>query len=98
MANYTFGTPKGIIWMGTWRTLQPRRILAPGAISVYDSFRLASLEPGPSGQELRTLRTGQLRPSHTMDKKDYVIFSLIPIDLHKLETDLTLNWNVIIRL
>ena len=27
------GTPRGIIWMGTWRTLNPRRLLhAPGAI------------------------------------------------------------------
>ena len=57
-----FDTPRGIIWMGTWRTLHPRRILhAPGAISVHGSFRQASLEPGPSGQELRTLSTRQLR-------------------------------------
>ena len=31
-----FGTPRGIIWMGTWRTLYPRLILqAPGTISVH---------------------------------------------------------------
>ena len=49
--------------MGTWRTLHPKLILyAPVAISVHGSFRQASLEPGPSGQELRTLLTGQLRP------------------------------------
>ena len=40
-----FRTPRGIIYMGTWRTLLTRRILhAPGAIS---SFRQASLEFGP---------------------------------------------------
>ena len=31
-----FDTPRGIIWMGTWRTLHPRRILyAPGAINEH---------------------------------------------------------------
>ena len=31
-----FGTPKGIIWMRTWRTMRKRWILhAPGAISVH---------------------------------------------------------------
>ena len=49
--------------METWRTLHPRRILhPPGAISVYGSFSEVSLEPGPSGQELRILPIGQLRP------------------------------------
>ena len=49
--------------METWRTLHPRRILhAPGAISAHGCFRQASLEPGPSGQELRILLIGQLRP------------------------------------
>ena len=58
-----FDTPRDIIWMGTWRTLHPRRILhAPGAISVHGSFRQAILEPGQSGQELRTLPTGHLLP------------------------------------
>ena len=34
-----FGTPRGIIWMGTWRSLHPRQtLLAPGAISVYGGF------------------------------------------------------------
>ena len=48
--------------MGTWRTLYPRRILhALDDISVHCSLRQASLEPGPSGQELRTRPTGQLR-------------------------------------
>ena len=57
-----FGTPRGIIWMGTWRILHPRRILhAPGAISLHGSFCQVSLELGPSGQELRTLPTGLLR-------------------------------------
>ena len=56
-------TPRGIIWMGAWRTLHPRRILhALGAISVHGNFRQESLKPGPSGQELRTLPTGQLQP------------------------------------
>ena len=49
--------------MRTWRTLHPRRILhAPDAISVHGSFHQVSLEHGPSGQVLRTLPTGQLRP------------------------------------
>ena len=49
--------------METRRTLQPRRILhAPAAISIHGSFRQGSLEPGPSGQELGTLPTIQLRP------------------------------------
>ena len=31
-----FGIPKGIKWMGTWKTFHHRRILhAPGAISVH---------------------------------------------------------------
>ena len=31
-----FGTPRGIICMGSWRTLHPRWILhAPGSISVH---------------------------------------------------------------
>ena len=31
-----YGIPRDIIWMGTWWTLYPRRILhAPGAISVH---------------------------------------------------------------
>ena len=48
--------------MGVWRTLHPRLILhAQAAISVHSSFRQASPEPGPSGQELRTLPTGQLQ-------------------------------------
>ena len=55
-----FGTPRGIIWIGTRRILHPRRILhATGAINVHDSFRQASLEPGPSSQELRTPPTGK---------------------------------------
>ena len=38
------GTARSIIWMGTWRTLHPRRILhAPGAISVH-----VSISPGES--------------------------------------------------
>ena len=37
--------------MGTWRTLHPRRILhTPGAISEHNSFRQASLEPGPANR------------------------------------------------
>ena len=37
---YQFGTPRGMIWMGIWRTLHPQRILhEPGAISVHDIFR-----------------------------------------------------------
>ena len=53
-----FSTLRGIIWIWTWRTLHPWRILhAPGAISVHCSFRQASLEPGPSSQERRTLST-----------------------------------------
>ena len=36
-----FGTPKGIIWMRTWRTMRKRWILhAPGAISVQGGFSL----------------------------------------------------------
>ena len=64
-----FGTPTGIIWVGTWRTLLPRQILhAPISFSVHGSFCLASLEPGPSDQELRTLPTGQLRPLKFLGK------------------------------
>ena len=49
--------------METWGKLHPRRILhVPGAICVHGSFRQQSLEPGTSGQELRILPTGQLRP------------------------------------
>ena len=34
-----FGTPRGIIWMGTWITIHPWRILhASGAISVHSYF------------------------------------------------------------
>ena len=34
-----FGTSRGIIWIGTWRTLHPQLILhAPGAISVHSGF------------------------------------------------------------
>ena len=34
-----FGNPRGIIWMGTWKTLHLRRILCvPGAISVHGGF------------------------------------------------------------
>ena len=58
-----FGIPRGKIWMGTWRTLNPRRTLhPPNAVSVYGGFRQASREPGPSGPELRTLLTGQPLP------------------------------------
>ena len=39
--------------MGTWRTLHRRWILhAPGALIVYFVVLQASIEPGPSGQEL----------------------------------------------
>ena len=34
-----FGTFRGIIWMGTWRTLHPRLILhEPGTFRVYRGF------------------------------------------------------------
>ena len=54
------------VWRGKkvmiWDRACSRRIFyAPSAISVHGSFRQASLESGPSGQELRTLPTGQLR-------------------------------------
>ena len=53
ICHRNFGTPKDIIWMGIFHS---RRLLhPPGAISVHGSFRQASLEPGPTGQELRTL-------------------------------------------
>ena len=68
-----YGAPRCIIRMGTWRTLHPRRILyAPGVISVQRHFRQASFEPGPSGQELRTLPTGQL----TYDLKCWVTYNV----------------------
>ena len=52
-----FDIPRGIIWMGTWRTLHPRRILhAPGAISVHDGFSPGELI------NLRTLPTWQPGP------------------------------------
>ena len=58
-----FGTPSGIIWMGTWRILHPRRILhAPAVINVHGGFRQASLEPGSSGLYLRALSTEQQQP------------------------------------
>ena len=42
-----FGNPRGIIWIGTWRTLHPRRILhVPVAISIHGSFGQLRLEPG----------------------------------------------------
>ena len=46
-----FDIPRGIIWMGAWRTLHPRRILhAPGAINVHGGF-----SPGePRIRELRS--------------------------------------------
>ena len=35
------GSPGGVDWMGTWRTLHPRRILhATGAISVHGGVLL----------------------------------------------------------
>ena len=47
-----FGTPRGVIWMGTWRTLHPRRILhAPGAISVHRGV-------SPGKPRTRVLRFG----------------------------------------
>ena len=53
-----FGILRGIIWMGTWKTLHPRKILhATSSISVHGSFHQASLEPGHSGLELRTWAT-----------------------------------------
>ena len=59
--------------MGTWRTLHPRRILhEPGAISVHDSFRQVSLEPGPSGQELRNLL-----PENDLMSQSQNLFSFI---------------------
>ena len=58
-----FGPIRGIISNGNLEDIAPTTILhAPGAISVHGSFRKASLEPGPSGQELRTLPTEQLQP------------------------------------
>ena len=42
-----FGTPRDIIWMGTWRTLHPRRILhTPSAISVHGEPRTRALLSG----------------------------------------------------
>ena len=53
--------------MGTWKTMNPRRILhAPGAISVHDGVLPASLEPGTSGLDLNPLSTGPPRPEHTI--------------------------------
>ena len=50
-------TPRGIIWMGTLRTLQPRRILhAPGGTGVRGGFCQASLKSGPSGWTLPTVQ------------------------------------------
>ena len=64
----SMGTPKSIIWIGTWRTLDPRRILrAAGA--VHGGFHQVSLESWPTGQELRTLPIGQLRPYEDYDSK-----------------------------
>ena len=46
-----FGTPRGLIWMVSWRKLYSRRILhAPGTISLHGSFRQASFELGASGR------------------------------------------------
>ena len=56
-----FGTPRGIIWMGTWRTLHTRLILhAPGAISVHGDVSQVSLKLGPSDPELSALLTAKL--------------------------------------
>ena len=58
-----FGTPRSIIWMGTWRTLHTRRILhAPDANSVHGGFRQLSLEPVLSVDEMKhSVITFQLR-------------------------------------
>ena len=51
-----FGTPRGIIWTGTWRTLHPRWILrAPAAINIH-----ASVLPGEP--RIRALRSGAELP------------------------------------
>ena len=54
------GSPRGIIWLGTCRTLHPRWILhAPGVISVHGCVS----GPGePSDPELNALETGPPRP------------------------------------
>ena len=40
-----FGAPRGIIWMGTWRTLHPRQNIH--ALAYMAVFPHANLEPGP---------------------------------------------------
>ena len=58
-----FGTPKGIIWMGIRRPLQPRWILhSLGGISVHGGVSQA-FEPGQSGPELSALPTSPPRPT-----------------------------------
>ena len=85
-----FGTPRGTIWMGTYGTLHPQRILhAPVAISLHDSFCQAIIDTGPSGQELSTLTTGQLRPNMRVKANSfnskfetfYIILIFFPAEL-----------------
>ena len=45
-----------------------------GAIGVHGGFRQASFESGPSGQEVRTLQTGQLRPPRGKENIVYRVF------------------------
>ena len=70
--------------MGTWRTLQPRRIShAPGAISLHSSFGQVRLEPGPAGQELRTLPTVQLRPPKHEEIHCYITWHFVMLTQFK---------------
>ena len=50
-----FGTPRGIIWMGNWRSLNPRQILpAPGA--------RRAMNPGHPVRNWRLFRLGNCGP------------------------------------
>ena len=65
-----FDTPRGIIWMGTWRTLYPRWILhASDAISIH-------------GGVLAGKPRAQVRRSGTEHSADWATATLLPLIQH----------------
>ena len=76
-----FDTPRGVICMGTWSTLHPRRILhAPGVITVH-----GSVSPGES--RARDLRSAAECPSILATANHIYTEILKNIISKKCETD-----------
>ena len=79
---HSFGTPRGLIWMETQRTLDLQRILyAPGVISVHGSFSLGE-------SRTRVLRS---ETEHSIYWTTVVQYLMNKYSIRNCETDVLQN-------